>query len=1075
MKSSIPRLSQIAILAIALAVTLRAQTPTASILGAVQDASGARITDAVVKVRNSGTGEVRTLVSDGQGQFTAAQLPPGPYEITVEKQGFRALRETGLELQVEQVARVQLEMQVGTISDSLEVQASAPLLNTEDASKGEVVSVQELTEMPLNGRNFSDLAFMVPGVAPIAESGGGYLFNVNGARADTNNNVIDGFNNSNYVKGKTQVDVNLDAMQEFKMQTGNYSAEYGRMGGGVINMALKSGTNRFHGTMFEFLRNDKMDARNFFDADKRQLKRNQFGATLDGPVSIPKLYNGKNRTFFLVSWESYRQVTGQNLIIRVPEARECAGDFSQTLVNGKIAVLKDPLGGNFPGNVIPASRQDAIALKLVPYYPEANRPGQANNSYSSNSRPTSWDSFVYKIDQRIGSGSLSGRVLTRHNPVTKQAINLNTVGTFSNNGVNDGKMVGLSYTHLFGPSLITELRAGYSRSVSSLVPADAGRNYAAELGIPGTTTDPKLGGFPLFSVTGLAALGDSTTSPSADTNNIYQWAGTTTWVKGRHLLKFGGEIIHSQYFSPFYNNNRGTFNFLGNWTTVPFADLLLGLPDNTWRQTGTTPNYLLTSAYGVFVQDDFKVSSKVTLNLGVRYDILKPPLEKYGRASSFIPELGQVIIADNKMVPNLDSLLSQVGLTGRIGLAKDNGLPRTLVNTQYGNVGPRFGMAWRPFGSSRMVVRGGYGMYWTSMATQSGLRQDISDVFPFALSQSFSRVASNPDALTFANPFPDGRGNFSGTTNATGIDVNAPSQYMQSWNLTAEREIGFGAAVEVAYAGSKGTHLARKYDLNQPYYSPAMRLPSGAFPRPYAGFNSINYYWFGGNSSYNSGMITLRKRFAKGLFYRINYTYSKSIDSGSQAWGSGLGGITGVQNSRDIGAERGRSDWDRGHIFTVSGSWEIPLRQKFLRGWQLAGSGRAYTGRPFTLQVSNVNLNLGGANRPDRIAKGTLANPTSDAWYDVSAFPQVPAGSYRYGTSGRNVLDGPGTISINTSLYKNFSLSEAGKMQVRWEVFNVMNHASLQLPNVNVNQANAATITAAGDGRTMQVALRWTF
>jgi len=485
---------------------------------------------------------------------------------------------------------------------------------------------------------------------------------------------------------------------------------------------------------------------------------------------------------------------------------------------------------------------------------------------------------------------------------------------------------------------------------------------------------------------------------------------------------------------------------------------------------------MFTSSYGFFAQDDFKASSRLTLNVGVRYDILKPPEEKYGREASFNPDLGKIIVADSSTLPNLSSLLAQLGLSPNLfGTAQQYGLPRSLVYTNYGNVGPRFGLAWRPFGGNRMVVRGGYGIYWSNFSEQNNIRIDLSDGVPFALTQIFNRQLNNPYALTLSNPFPAGLGSYSGVGGSAGYDPHAPSQYLQSWNLTLEREIGRDLAIEVAYTGSKGTHLVRQYDINQPFYNPALQLPNGTFPRPYAGLNTINYYWFGANSIYTAGTFTLRRRFNHGLFYRINYTYSKSIDDGSQVRASGAGGYTGAQNSQDIRAERGRSDWDRGHSFTGDGSWELPFRGRVAHGWQLAGSGRAYTGAPFTPQVSNVNLNLGQANRPNRIAKGTLPNSSPTAWFNLSAFPAVPTGTYKFGDSGRNILDGPGLESINVALYRNLPIRERFTVQVRWEAFNVLNHANLNIPIVYVNQVNGGTITGAGDGRSMQFGLRLKF
>ena len=1055
------------------------QTPTASVVGVVEDPTGAVVAGAAVKIRNAGTGEVRDAISNGRGEFTVAQLPPGQYAISIEKAGFRALRETGIDLQVDQVARLKFQLELGSVSESVEVTGQAPLINTENATKGEVITAMEMTEMPLDGRDFSNLAYLVAGVVPVAQGGWGYLFNINGARSDDTNMLVDGFNDQNSRAGDAQVHPNLDALQEFKLQTAGFSAEYGRLAGGVMNMVLKSGSNELHGTAFEFLRNDLFDARNFFDAQKHELRRNQFGATASGPIVIPRLYNGRNRTFFLFSWESYRQVLGTNSLTRVPEAIERTGDFSRTAsgAGGQIATLKDPLGGVFPGNQIPASRMSPIALKLLPYYPLANLPGQANNYLVNLPVPSPWDSFIYKIDQRVGSaGNLSVRYTRSYSPqITPFGAN-SALGTFGTIGQNDRSLAGITYSHVFSPSFINESRIGFTRAADHTHGVHQGTDYNTLLGIPAATTDPKLIGFPGFSITGLAALGDGANQPNITTSNIFQWADTATWVHGQHLIKFGADIIHTQYYQPYTQNVRGTFNFLGNVTSVPFADFLLGLPDSTAHTVSVNDNYMFTTSYGFFAQDDFKISSRLTLNLGVRWDILKPPEEKYGRVSSFVPEVGKIVVGDDSTVPNLNSLAAQLGLTGNIGTAKQYGLPRSLVYTNYTNLAPRFGLAWRPLGGNRMVVRGGYGMYWSNFSEQNSIRIDEEDSLPFAITERYNRQTNNPYAVTLSNPFPAALGSYSAVGGgASGYDAHAPSQYMQSWNLTLEREIGRGLAIEAAYTGSKGTHLVRRFDINQPFYEAALRLPNGTFPRPYPALGSINYYWFGGNSIYNAATFTLRRRFDHGLFYRVNYTYGKSIDSGSQAMGSGAGGYSGAQNSRDIGAERGRSDWDRGHSFTIDGSWELPFHGRFARGWQIAGTGRAYTGSPFTPQVSNVNLNLGQANRPNRIAKGTLANPSANMWFNLSAFPQVPTGAFAFGDSGRNILDGPGMEAINTALYRNLRIGERCSAQVRWEAFNVLNHANLNIPIVYVNQVNSGTITGAGSGRSMQFGLRLRF
>jgi hypothetical protein len=1071
-------LSAALLLAVSLA-PVRAQSPAGGLVGIIRDASGAGVPDAAVGVRNVETNITRQGRTDHQGGFAIPNLPPGNYDVTVEKAGFQKLRESGLELQVNQTARLELQLTVGALSEAIEVKARAPQINTENAARGDVVSADELQEMPLDGRDFQDLAFLVPGVARNAEGDNAGPFAVNGARSDNTNFYLDGFNNRDPRFGGAQASPNLDAMQEFKMETSGYSAEFGRLAGGVMSVVLKGGTNRMHGTLFEFVRNDKFDARNFFAADKNKLRRNQFGGTLNGPVWLPRLYDGRNRTFFLFSWESYRSVAGNNKLSRVPTELERQGDFSQTVdVSGKLVTIKDPLAANavFPANRVPSERFNPIASNILPYFPLPNRPGQANNYLSSAVSTGPWNSYMSKIDQTISArDSFSFRYQRRDSGGINPFV-LSPLGTFGAESSGIQHLLGFNATHLFSPTLIQEFRFSLSRNTSHGQNVDAGENLTLKLGISGTTTDPHFIGFPIINVRDLATLGDKSDRPSDVAVNLYQWSDTITWVKNRHLIKFGGEILRSQTFQPYGNNTRGTVNFLGNWTGQPFADFLIGLPDSASRQSVVPLNYLFSTDCSAFVQDDFKISSRLTLNLGLRWELPGSQYDKYGRYSGFVPSLGKLIVADDRGTPNLTALVDSVKLTGIVGLARDYGIPQSLVFKRYHDLAPRFGFAWRPLGGNRSVVRGGFGVF-DSKSAQNPMTQSMSNVFPFGITQTVNRTATNPNALSFANPFANASG---AAVNVGGVDMYAPRQYLLSWNLTMEREVRGLGAVEISYAGSKGTHLSYTSDINRPLYTLDMRQPNGSFPRPYPQIsNAINYFQFGANSIYNSGTLTLRRRFSNGLFYRVNYVYSKSIDNSSTFSGTGNGGPKQIQDPRNLAAERARSNFDSGHSFTVSFSYQAPWRRAQLKwlmgGWQLAGTGRAYTGAPFTPVTSNFNLALGTAIRPDRLATGTVAKPTPDRWFDVAAFPVVPNGSYRFGSSGRNILDGPGMIALNFSLFKNYKIRERDQLQFRWELFNVSNHPNFNLPNASVNALNGATITTAQAPRTMQFGIRYQF
>jgi outer membrane receptor protein involved in Fe transport len=1062
---------------------LIAQNPTATIVGTVRDASGAVVVDAALEVRNTDTGDIRKALAASKGEFTIPNLAPGPYEVTISKEGFRAVHETNIVLQLDQIARLDFRLELGAVAQSVEVTATgAPLINTENGAKGEVMTSDEMVEMPLNGRNFGDLAYLVEGVTPNTTNLQGSGFAVNGARPDNTNFVIDGFGAREALFGGPLTAPNLDAIQEFKMQTNNFSAEYGRMAGGVMSMTLKSGGNQFHGSLFEFLRNDKLDARNFFDRNKSELRQNQFGGLLGGPVRIPKVYNGRDRTFFLFSWESFRQVQGSPALGIVPTPAQRAGDFSGT------SPISDPLaagscpgsvgkGACFPGNQIPASRLSPQALAAQAFYPQPNLAG-ANNLTSYAVAPNNFDSLILKFDERFSSkDTLSFRYTSRwnnaYNPyVNAVAPNSNNTGLFGANANVHVALVGLTYTRLFSPTLINEFRLGYTRNNNQNAGAFAGTDYGAQFGIKldGAPTDKALIGFPSISPSGYQQLGPANNFPIIYYTNAVPAGDTLTWVKGEHLVKAGIDILHGQTVDPFANNSRGTYAFTGFWTGQSYADFLLGWLNSDSRLLSVNVNHLLYTSYGSFVQDDWKVTNRLTLNFGLRWDINKPPIDSAGRVSNLIPGLGKIVIANTKSLNGTGIAFSNPAL---VASADQVGLPQSLVYTSYKAFAPRFGFAWRPFGGARMVVRGGYGIFYGGNI-QNGIRTGLFDSFPFAITQTGNRSATDPTALTLANPFPTApnlTGNLASLT-LSGYELHPPSQYLQSWNFTIEKEIGFSSALKLSYVGSKGTHFGMQDNINQPYDRSAT-LPAGIIPYP--GFGTINYFNFQSNSIYNGATVTLQRRFVHGLFYTVNYTYSKSIDDSSLFNAMSTGGITGLQNSRCVSCDRGRSDWDIGHMLTANFSWESPSRNLFLRGWQIASTDRFYTGNPFTTTVTNSNLNLGEAIRPNRIGKGTVPNPGVSQWFNVADFPLVPTGSFAFGNAGRNVLDGPGHIEVNLSLYKNFVVREQNHLQFRWEVFNVLNHANFGLPVNAVNNLNVGTLVLASPGRQMQFGLRYYF
>jgi hypothetical protein len=1106
-------------------LAVNGQGGSATISGVVWDGQKAAVAGARIVVRHTETNQTREMAAGEEGDFTVTNLAPGAYELKVEHEGFRSHVQSNIVLELGQVMRTEVQLQVGSVAESVTVSTEVALINTEvGAIKGDVILQQEINDMPLDGRDFTDLAFMVSGVVPMAQGGQGSGLNVNGARSDSTNYSVDGFNNRNPRGAAAQVRPNVGAMQEFKMEVAGFSAETGRMAGGNINMVLRSGTNQFHGDIFEYIRNDIFDARSFFDLRKQTLRRNQFGATVHGPVKIPGIYNGRDKTFFMFSWESYREVLGQSQIGSVPTLLQREGDFSQSVVpvTGAPLYLRDPLASGtcsatvktacFPNNKIPRSRFHPVALKLLEYYPLPNRADPSNNYISSAKDFDVWNSFVWKLDHRFREqDTISFRAQVREadttNPFAAGAIPL-----WPNYSDDVRSLAGIDYTHMFTPTLLTEVRAGYSRGATNESTAFQGQDIAGSLGITGVTTDPELQGWPRVTIQDYVSLGSVAGQPAKYHVTTFLASNKYTWIKGKHVMKWGADIERVRFNQPYFDNARGTFAFQRNWTQHSVADFLLGMMQSTTRNAQPTRNYLRSFSLGSFFNDDFKITRTLTLNLGMRYELDLPPVDRYGRASNFVAGLGKIVISDDANIPDLQARIAKFNLQDKVVLAKDVGMPRSLVYADKINFAPRTGFAWRTPLKVTTVIRGGYGIFYTGHLLNP-IRTSLMTGFPFSVNQTFSRLGTDTSLVTLSNPFPDIRATEGNSTNSNGYDPKPPLGYLQSYNLTIEREIGKSVALEMGYVGSKGTHLGRQYDINQPLRTLELYQANIGFPRPIAGINTVNYYSFGANSNYNAGQISLRRR-TRGGFFRINYTISKSIDDASQLSGNSTGGFAGAQNSRDLKSERGRSDFDRRHVIAVVYSSQLPFGRgkRFLRnargwrnglvgGWQLSGSGTYYSGQAFTVTSANVDTALGESSRPNRIGTGYQEEIPGGGkrgvdypWFRLADFEPVPRCASRtncevspngflpftFGNSGRNILDGPKSHFINLAMMKNFRIAERKTFQFRYELFNILNHANLQLPDRQFNALGGGLITGVtdrgrGGPRVMQVALKFDY
>ncbi len=1057
------------------AFTCLAQTPSGSVVGRVTDSTGAVVPGVAITITSLDTNISQKGLSNENGDYTIPYLNPARYKLEASIDGFRRHKQSEFQLSIEQSLRIDIRLEVGATSESVTVTDIPAPLNTENGTRGEVATSAEITDLPLDGRNFSDLAYLAGGVLPKGDGGDG-SFAVNGGRADNFGFYLDGINNTQRRNTGAVINPPIEGVQEFKIITSGFNAEYGRYAGGMMNLVTKSGSNKLHGSLYEFARNDVFDATSYFDVTRSKLRRHQFGATLNGPVFIPGLYNGRDRTFFMFSWESLRLVDGKTQRGIVPHPEMLRGDFSKARdALGAPLAVRDPLANaNFPSNQIPVSRLDPVALKMAAYFPQPNIPGSVNNFIAQGDATTSNNNFAIKGDHNLSARDrLTLSVLWRPNAVWDPVANARSPLPFFGAENNTLDVLSyISYLRPIGTNWFLDLKASFSRKTNNQRWPYAGdRDWAAEIGFPGGTTNPTGRGLPQFQATGYIILGPAYDLPKVWSFNNYQYIAAATRIHGAHTIKFGGDFLRMQYFSRNYGDMRGRLVFNGRFTRETLADMLLGWPSSSRRQLDAAGPYHLVSNYSGYVQDDWKITPSLTINLGVRYELMKQPREKFGAWAMFMPELGKVVVSGrgNMSQQEFDSRIAIVG-SQNVAMADRAGLPSTITRNDYTNFGPRLGFAWRMFGNRRTVLRGGYGIFYGSSSLYR--MDEYADTYPFSINETFSVSGSNPTLVTASNPFPRDRANApSGITSSTGQQTSSPqSQYLQSWSLTFERELTRGAVLEVAYAGSKGTHLQRRYDINQPLREVELRSI-----RPYQAFGAIQIISDGSNSIYNSGSVTLRRRFSRQFTVRASYTYAKAIDESSNTGGTIQYNFSTAQDPRNLKGERGRSDFDIGHTFTGLLTWEMKLsRHVALRNWQISATSSIYTGPPFTPRMGTFDYNNGGASRPDRLGKGTQEGANVDQWFDRTQFPAVPLGSFRFGSSGRNILDGPGTININTGISRRFRF-ESKALQFRMEAINMPNHPNFNLPENRVDIISGGTITRAKNNRTLNLGLRLEF
>ncbi len=1032
------------------------QTVRGTIGGTVTDESGGAVPGASIQVEHVETGRVRSAESGTEGRFLITMLSSGAYRLEVSSDGFRTyVRE--VTLLTGQEVEVDVPLLTGQRTETVEVSGVRSALKTESAAVGSVIENHLIRGLPLDGRNFLELSLLLPGVAPPAQGSAGSVrgdlaLNVNGAREDSNNYVLDGVFNGDPKLNAVAVNPSVDAIQEFEVLASSYDASFGRNAGAQVSAIVKSGTNELHGTAYYFLRNAALDARNFFappgEPDPK-YQRHQFGFSAGGPVR-------KNRSFLFGDYEGLRLNEGITRVTNVPTAAERQGDFSQSPLRPA-----DPISGQpFPGDMIPSFFIHPTGRNIADLYPLPNRDRLFQNYASSPAIDDRSDQFDVRFDQAIGkAGDLAVRYSlvdgTLFNPFSGPAFP--RIAGYGVTVPRRAQNLMLSETHTFSPVWINEFRAGYNRVSSKATHENAGTSVNRAVGLPEPSAKERDWGLALITLPGFSPLGDETNNPQSSTTNVFQVADNVTHTRGRHLIKFGLDIRHTQQNAFRDVQSRGFLNFLG-FTGNPLADLLLGAPSVTGVAISDNPQYLRTTSYNFFVNDTWRARPDLTLTAGIRYEFNSPPVDKFDRANVYDAALGRLV---------------QVGT---------NGVPRAGHEADRNNFAPRLGFAWRP-GGGETVLRGGYGFYFDQSALAPGEGLYFSP--PFFDFRLFFAMPGMP--LTLDDPYPENFP-FPSPPSALSYQRGLRSPYVQHWSFSVQRRLGRNRVIEAGYVGSKGTKQLAARDINQP--APSQQVPN---LRPNPMLADINQLESRSNSTYNALQLRVQQYLTDGLSLLASYTYSKAIDDASSFFTS-AGDANFPQDSHNLRAERGRSNFDMRQRLAFSYSWALPFGQgrrwlnqggtagAILGGWETFGIWTFQTGRPFTVallsELDNSNtgrsiLGFGANDRPHRVADGTVDSPAPERWFDTGAFAMPAFGTF--GNSGRNILDGPGMRNINVSLLRDFRLRESLALQFRAEAFNLLNRTNLDLPDIFLGSPTFGQITSARSPRRVQFGLKLVF
>ena len=1053
-----------------------AQIVSSSIVGSVTDASGAVMSGASLTVTNQSTGIARTAVTDGGGAFVFPQLAPGTYTLSTSANGFKKYEASGLVVLVNQTLRSDVQLTVGDVAEQVRVEASGLRVESETSSLGQVIEQKNIVDLPLNGRNFMQLANLSAGVAPAYNARSATIANqsgrtdmavhISGGRGDTNSYLVDGVETRSSWFNSPSVMLSVDAIQEFKIDRNLFSAEYGQ-GSGVVSLVSRSGGTASHGSAYEFLRNDKLDAANFFDNYFRTIKapfrQNNFGASVGGAIV-------KNKLFYFGNFESLRSRRSATLTALVPTAEQLAGDLSGLRSSKPGGALLDPTGNApFAGNRIPTARISSVTRNFSKYTPAPNTNIGGRNHVVTRSTNRDDDQYSGRADYQIStSDSVFGRYTNYESTLFRPGIGPLAGNVFPYKGRN----VVAQHTHIFSPQVLNVFKFGYNRAVVFNSWEITSTSLANELGLK-IPQVPEEYGLPAVGLSGGFYVGGGTGINQGGTDNLFQFSDTINWVRGKHTWRFGTDIRYVRFDQRLGLSNNGSFSFDDRYTGSPVGDYLLGHFNNATAQIGLGVGLWRSKSLNFFVADDWKVTSRLTLNLGLRYEYDSPMADARGREGYFDTSLAKFVVGISREQSPIKRDIP--------GLEYRPDLQRGIWFPDRNNFAPRIGLAYRLTNST--ALRAGYG--WFYAKSQGNELQFKINAPPLVFSATLNNAVGVPNLTWDRDVFPDPASPAFpvATLSPFSVDPRDRSPYIQQWNLNIEQSLGQNLLVEVAYAGSKGTKLTERVNINQAVL-PAD--PNNISPlvsrRRFPSFGDILSANWQENSSYHALQARLERRFANGLSFLAGYTWSHSIDTASR----GSGG-SWHQNAYRLRDDRGSSDFDVRQRLTSSVIYQLPFGKgkRFLGkasgaanavvgGWSVNTIASFMSGNFFSVTVAGDRANVGGFpfQRANRSCDGNLDRGarTIDRYFDTGCFTTTRLGTF--GNAGRNIIEIPGINNWDVSILKETRISERVSTQFRAEFFNFFNHAQFSQPDLNANSQFIGQVRSARDSRISQLALK---